>query len=118
MSDLGFPMERELRNMHEARERRIAERDELAKVDHGRGLEWSLKFVSQWAILSGGTLTLIVTFVQSRAVIVGYHWFLISSILISISLILSALHMFFRSEAFLYNARWLSGLIGAEGEWN
>lgn len=80
---------------------------------------WFLKFLSQWAVLSGGTLTLLITFTQSpKAHGAWYMLFQISSSLLILAVVFSALQIFIGGKAAEHSAKRISGQIDTENKWS
>lgn len=103
-----------MKQERKARELRAVELEQLRKENSEASRQWHLRFVSQWAILSGGTLTLLVTFAQTDHA-ASYRLFQIASVLLLISLLSAGLQAFFAGQSTALAARQLSGSTSGTG---
>src|SRR3989344_2282807 len=102
----------------ERRKEKIEIINALRKENSEIGNSWFLKFLSQWAVVSGGTLTLLITFAQSpRAHGAWYMLFQIASGLLILAVIFSALQIFIGGKAAEHSAKHISGQINTENKW-
>lgn len=81
----------------EERAERQKERDGLAQDNLNQARDLRIKSLSHWALLSGGTLTLLVPFTQSLDKPLHLKILLISAIVLILALIINSLGLFVTS---------------------
>jgi hypothetical protein len=107
------------KQLEEERERRQKERDEYARENLKESRDLRIKSLTHWAVLSGGTLTLLMPFVQTLdKPFVAIKILLIAVVFLIFALLVNSLGPFVTSTQRYNFFRYLSGDKDYNWFWN